>query len=53
MHEWFLSSPHRVVDPELADFFYVPVYQVRELEENQLGCHALQMCGSTRREGDW
>ena len=26
MHEWLLSSPHRTLDPSLADWFYVPVY---------------------------
>ena len=26
LHEWLLQSPHRVLDPDQADFFYVPVY---------------------------
>lgn len=26
LHEMLLQSPHRTLDPELADFFYVPVY---------------------------
>ena len=26
LHEYFLQSPHRTLDPEQADFFYVPVY---------------------------
>ena len=25
-HEQLLQSPHRTLDPEEADFFYVPVY---------------------------
>lgn len=25
-HEMLLQSPHRTLDPEEADFFYVPVY---------------------------
>jgi len=25
-HEMLLQSPHRTLDPEAADFFYVPVY---------------------------
>lgn len=25
-HELLLQSPHRTLDPEEADFFYVPVY---------------------------
>ena len=26
LHELFLQSEHRTLDPEEADFFYVPVY---------------------------
>lgn len=26
LHELMLQSPHRTLDPEEADFFYVPVY---------------------------
>ncbi|KAL3919845.1 MAG: hypothetical protein SGPRY_005482 [Prymnesium sp.] len=26
LHEWLLSSPHRTLDPDQADWFYVPVY---------------------------
>ena len=26
LHEYLLQSPHRTLDPEQADFFYVPVY---------------------------
>ena len=26
LHEWLLQSPHRTLDPDEADFFYVPVY---------------------------
>ncbi len=26
LHEMLLQSPHRTLDPALADFFYVPVY---------------------------
>lgn len=26
LHEMLLMSPHRTLDPEQADFFYVPVY---------------------------
>ena len=26
LHEYFLQSEHRVLDPDQADFFYVPVY---------------------------
>ena len=26
LHEWLLASPHRTLDPALADWFYVPVY---------------------------
>ena len=26
LHEALLASPHRVLDPKLADYFYVPVY---------------------------
>ena len=26
LHEHLLQSPHRVLDPDQADFFYVPVY---------------------------
>jgi len=26
LHEALLASPHRVMDPELADFFFVPAY---------------------------
>lgn len=26
LHEWLLQSPHRVLDPDQADLFYVPVY---------------------------
>jgi len=26
LHEYFLRSPHRTLDPNKADFFYVPVY---------------------------
>ncbi|KAK9909083.1 hypothetical protein WJX75_006916 [Coccomyxa subellipsoidea] len=26
LHEMLLQSPHRTLDPEAADFFYVPVY---------------------------
>jgi hypothetical protein len=27
LHEMLLDSPHRTEDPELADFFFVPLYQ--------------------------
>jgi len=26
LHEALLRSPHRVADPEAADFFYIPTY---------------------------
>ena len=26
LHEWMLNSPHRTLDGERADFFYMPVY---------------------------
>ena len=26
LHELMLQSPHRTLDPNKADFFYVPVY---------------------------
>lgn len=31
-HEMLLQSNHRTLNPEEADFFYVPVYSVRELD---------------------
>jgi hypothetical protein len=26
LHEWLLASPHRTLDPSIADWFFVPVY---------------------------
>lgn len=35
MHRWLLSAPVRTLDPEEADFFYVPVYTTCDLITHQ------------------
>lgn len=53
LHELFLDSPHRVDDPAIADFFFVPMYHfcfISRLQQPTPG-HSQELFSQTRGAG--
>lgn len=46
MHRWLLRSPHRTLDPEEADFFFIPAYLSLGFYDFELGLYWLAQRGA-------